>query len=270
MRRTDAILLLVAAAAWTGCRSVWLPFSAPLPTEHEVPGEQLVFECDFDLPRDHRLVRELKAERDDISAALGIPPSEEQIHVHLYRDAEKYSQILARKFPSVPSRRAFFVETDTRLEVYAHWSDRVAEDLRHEVAHGYLHASVPALPLWLDEGLAEYFEVPRGHGGLNRPHLELLADLMEHNGWRPNLVELERLKSAAEMDQTDYAEAWAWVYFLLESDPERHELLTAYLAELRENGSAEPLSVRLSSRYVEPQRTIAEYLAAVRADVVAR
>ena len=74
-------------------------------------------------------------------------------------------EYLTRNFPSVPSRRAFFLETDTRLAVYAHWSDRVAEDLRHEVAHGYLHSVVPGLPLWLDEGLAEYFEVPRGQNG---------------------------------------------------------------------------------------------------------
>ena len=110
------------------------------------------------------------------------------------------------------------------------------------MAHGYLHASVPAIPLWIDEGLAEYFEVPRGHGGLNRPHLLLLSDMMEVNGWQPNLEELEALSSAGEMQQDDYAEAWAWVYFLLNSTPERRELLTEYLTELRDKGRAAPLS----------------------------
>ena len=47
------------------------------------------------------------------------------------------------------------METDTRLTVYAYWGDRVAEDLRHEVTHGYLHTMVPHVPLWLDEGLAQ-------------------------------------------------------------------------------------------------------------------
>jgi hypothetical protein len=264
MRRTIALLLLAIAAY--GCRGLPLPFSAPLPTEHQVPVEQLVFHSDFDLPRDHRLVRELTAERDDIAGTLALPPSEEQIHVYLFRDAEAYGQYLTRHFPSVPSRRAFFVETDTRLAVYAHWSDRVAEDLRHEVAHGYLHASVPALPLWLDEGLAEYFEVPRGHGGLNRPHLQLLADMMEHNGWQPDVARLEQLSSAAEMQQIDYAEAWAWVYFLLESEPERRELLIGYLDELRDKGAVGPLSARLGSLHVQPQRTLAEYLVALKTD----
>jgi hypothetical protein len=266
MRRTDARCLLIAiTAAWWGCRG--LPRPAPLPEAHQVPVQQLVFHSDFDLPSDHRLVRELTAERDDISDTLSLPTSDEQIHIYLFRDAEAYGQYLERQFPAVPSRRAFFVETDTRLEVYAHWSDRVAEDLRHEVAHGYLHALVPALPLWLDEGLAEYFEVPRGHDGLNRPHLELLSDLIEHNDWQPDLERLEQLEEAGEMEQADYAEAWGWVYFLFESDGGRRALLREYLMELRDRGRVEPLSVRLASYHVDPERTLAEYLAALNAEL---
>jgi hypothetical protein len=133
--------------------------------------------------------------------------------------------------------------------------------------HGYLNSMVPGIPLWLDEGLAEFFEVPRIQHGLNRPHLDLLSDMMEHSEWRPDLRRLERLTDAAQMDQRHYAEAWAWVYFLLHSDPERRELLTGYLAELRERGAAAPLSTRLASRHVEPERTLAEFLVGVQHDV---
>lgn len=258
--------LLTGTIAICGCRGLPLGVSPPLPAEHQVPVEQLVFHCDFDLPPTHRLVRELTAERDDIATTLDLPPSDERIDVYLFRDAETYGQYLARYFPSVPSRRAFFVETDTRLAVYAHWSDRVAEDLRHEVAHGYLHASVPALPLWLDEGLAEYFEVPRAGGGLNRPHVALLVDMIEHEKWQPDIRRLERLATAAEMQQIDYAESWAWVYFLLQTTPERRALLTRYLAELRENGAVGPLSQRLAALHIAPQQTLSEYLVALDAE----
>lgn len=267
MRRAGTIsMLCTLCAALSGCRGMPLHLSPP--GAHDVPVEPLVFHCeDFELAHNHRLVRELIAERDDIAGTLSLPPSDEQVHVNLYRDADAYSQILKQRFPSVPSRRAFFVETDTRLEVYAHWSDRVAEDLRHEVAHGYLHASVPALPLWLDEGLAEYFEVPRGYGGLNRPHLQLLVDMIEHNGWRPDLERLEQLSAAGDMEQADYAESWAWVYFLLESTPQRRDLLTGYLADMREHGRIEPLSTRLAKQHFEPQRTLVEFLIALNADL---
>ena len=250
--------LILCAAALAGCRGV--PRATTLPGGHEVPAEQLVFHSDFDLSKDHRLVRELTAERDDIYQALGLPTSSEPIDVYLFHNPDEYGQYLARHFPDVPSRRAFFLETDTRLVIYAQWTDRVAEDLRHEVAHGYLHAAVPHMPLWLDEGLAEYFEVPRGQDGLNRPHRDLLLDMIHHDGWRPDLRRLESLTSAAELDQRGYAEAWAWVYFLLHAEPQQRELLVDYLADLRERGTAEPLSTRLASLYTEPERTLADYL----------
>jgi hypothetical protein len=181
--------------------------------------------------------------------------------VYLFRDADAYSKFLSQYFPGVPPRRAFFLKTDTRLAVYAHWSDRVAEDLRHEVAHGYLHAAAPGLPLWLDEGLAEYFEAPRGQAGLNRPNAELLADMREHMDWQPNLARLELIKDTAQMDQRSYAEAWAWAYYLLQSGPERRELLTNYLREVSSRGTAGPLSARLKRAHLEPERTLAEFLA---------
>src|SRR3990172_8593633 len=113
-----AIVILIC-----GCRGLLqrgLPQPAPLPVAHHLRVEQLVLHSDFELPRDHRLVRELTAERDDLSRPLGLPSSDELIEVYLFRDAEAYGRYLARHFPSVPSRRAFFVETDARLAVYAH------------------------------------------------------------------------------------------------------------------------------------------------------
>ncbi len=241
-----------------------LPLAMKLPEAHTLRAGQLVFHSDFELPADHRLIRELTLERDDVYGTLGLPGSSEPIDVYLFRDAQRYGEFLKRDFPNVPSRRAFFLETDTRLSVYAHWSDRVAEDLRHEVAHGYLHAAVPQMPLWLDEGLAEYFEVPRGQGGLNRPHVDLLWDMAKQEHWRPNMQRLEKLTDAVQMDQRDYAESWAWVYFFLNSPPERRQILTDYLADLRARGASESLSVRLAALHIEPQQPMAAYIASLK------
>ena len=178
---------MMLLATLIGCRGLPQPASAP--TTHKLRVGQLLITSDFVLTSEHRLVRELTAEREDVGRTLGLPLTDEPIEVYLFSNTDRYRQFLARYFPTVPSRRAFFVETDTSLAVYAHWSDRVAEDLRHEVAHGYLHAAVPGLPLWLDEGLAEFFEVPRGHNGLNRPHVELLSEMTELEEWQPNIAE---------------------------------------------------------------------------------
>jgi hypothetical protein len=259
--------VIVALLIIGGCRSI--PRQAVLPSKYQLQADQLLVNSDFVLSPDHRLMRELTAERNDICQTLGLPPGNEPIEVYLFRDAESYGQFLLKHFPGVPSRRAFFLETDTRLTVYAHWSDRVGEDLRHEVAHGYLHAVAPGLPLWLDEGIAEYFEMPRGMDGLNGPHIDLLSDMMQHDGWSPDLERLEQLTDAAAMDQRHYAEAWAWVYFLLHSDPKSKQLLTKYLADVRAKGRVEPLSARLATQYAEPAHTLAEYMTSLNGDAVA-
>jgi hypothetical protein len=263
--RLPALLLTVTLLAMLSCRGVPFARNKPLPIEDVTKNQQLDFICDFPLPAENELVRQLQTERDVIYSTLDLPPSDEKISVHLYRDEATYQNVLARKFPMVPNRRAFFVEADMKLHVYAHWSDRVPEDLRHEVAHGYLHASVPAIPLWIDEGLAEYFEVPGGQEGFNRPHLLLLCDMLEHTNYAPNLKKLESLRSAGEMQQDHYAESWAWVYYLLHSTPDRKAVLTEYLSDLREEGRTTPLSERLAAKHVEPQRTLEEFLLTLKA-----
>jgi hypothetical protein len=242
-----------------GCASVRRPHS-PLPVRHTIVRDQLVLHSDIPLPAHHRLFDDLVAQRSDVATILALPTSDEPIQVYLFESAERFSGFTQLSYPGLATRRAFFVETDTRLAVYAFWGDRVAEDLRHEVAHGYLHAVVRNIPLWLDEGLAEYFEVPRGTGGLNPPHINDLAVRLAAGGWRPNLPRLESLVAVGDMNQLDYAESWAWVHMLLETTPERRELLRAYLRQLRQTGAAEPLSLRIRGVMADPDRELAEHV----------
>lgn len=245
-----------------GCSSV--PHGPSLPVRHSIVRDQLVVYSDFPLPPRHRLLNELAAQRSGLSAKLQLPVSDEPIHVYLFESDATFQDFIGEHYPDFPDRRAFFVETDTRLAIYAQWGVRTAEDLRHEVSHGYLHAALPGLPLWLDEGLAEYFEVPRPQQGLNRPHAEQLVARIEQGDWRPNMKRLESIGSAADLTQLDYAESWAWVYFLLETNGERRELLREYLRSLREEGNVPPLSERIGELDSDPDGTLAEYVRSLR------
>jgi hypothetical protein len=256
---------LTSALWFAGCSSLprGLPIPA-LPKQHHVVLGQLVVHSDFPLPKQHRLLDELVSQRTIQAETLKLPATEESIHVYLFQTPEGFAAYIADRYPSFPARRAFFVETDTQLAVYAHWGDRVAEDLRHEVAHGYLHASVRDLPLWLDEGLAEYFEVPRGHRGMNLPHVVQLGGEMEQNSWRPRLQRLEALNSVSNMTQLDYAEAWAWAHFMLETTPERRAVLQGYLQAMRDDAEhTPPLSVAIRKLHFDPDQTLLEHIAAI-------
>src|SRR5215212_6322779 len=93
-------ILLAGHILCAGCRGlpqrmsfsppVKSPLSSRLPDAYQTPVGQLVFHSDFPLPADHRLVRELKAEREDVNQTLGLAPSNEPIDVYLFRDAERY------------------------------------------------------------------------------------------------------------------------------------------------------------------------------------
>jgi hypothetical protein len=235
--------------------------AADLPSRSEVVAGQLVIHADFPLAGQHRLVRELEGMRADVSQELGLPISDEPVHLYLFENPARYEAFVAARFPSFPARRAFFVETDTTLSVFAAWQDRVAEDLRHETTHGYVHAVVPTVPLWLDEGIAEYFEVPRAQRGVHPPHVAHLAGRLLEGTWRPDMARLEALESAGEMSQDHYAEAWCWVHWLLCTTPERRALLQEYLSGLRRDGTAAPLSARLRLVSGDPAGEVAEYVA---------
>lgn len=249
------------ALTLAGCQTPFFSNPQTVPFEHQLVRDQLVLHSDFPLPEQHRLIDELLAARSTVCDKLGLTPSDEPIHIYLFADEESYYDFLQLRFPSFQNRRAIFVETDVSLSVYAHWGDHIAEDLRHEVVHGYLHASVPNLPLWIDEGLAEYFEVARGRHGLNESHLKYLSN---QKNLQFDLVRLEQLHAAEEMTQQDYAESWAWIHFLLESGDDKRMLLTDYLADLRQNTATPSLSARLQKQLAAPELTVAEHLRMLR------
>jgi hypothetical protein len=263
MARIPAICLTISVctgiALQSGCVSLWKrPFH--LPVEFTVLRGQLVVHSDFPVAANHRLLEELAARRTDLQDRLHLPPSDEPIHIYLFSSPAEFRQFVQLRHPSFPMRRAFFLETDTQLQIYAQWGDRLAEDLRHEVTHGYLHSMVSNLPLWLDEGLAEYAEAPRGQHGLNREHLVKIGEQIRMNRWAPDLARLESLDPASDLTQAQYAESWAWVHFLLETRPERAAALCEYLAELRGKAAAEPLSAKLARLDADPGQALIAHL----------
>jgi hypothetical protein len=249
----------LAATALAGCTALERRL-AVLPERNSRTLDQLVIHSDWELPSQHRLLDDLRLLRSDVLQTLALPPSDEPIHIYLFETEKALDEYLAKRHPGLPSRRAFFVKSDTRLAIFAFWGDRVAEDLRHETTHGYLHSVVPNLPLWLDEGLAEYFEVPRSSGGLNVPHAQQLLTLLMTRGWRPGIPRLESLTTLDRMTQEDYAESWAWVRWMLDTDPELRQLLQNYLTSLRGQAVFVPLSVVVKAHRPEAERQLCDYL----------
>lgn len=216
-----------------------------LPAQHSVQSDQLLLLSDFKLDKEHPLFHDLVILRQQVAATLDLPLSGRQVIVYLFSNELEYRQYLEATFPGLPPRRAYFVGSSKELAVYTFWGDRIQEDLRHEFTHGLLHASLKDVPLWLDEGLAEYFEVVGPEPGeINAEYANVLATSLG-NDWRPNMERLERLRTVGQMQRIDYQESWAWVHYLLHSTTDNRLLLLTYLDDLKTNPDPGSLNQRL-------------------------
>ena len=137
--------------------------------------------------------------------------------------------------------------------IFAYTSRELDVDLRHETTHALLHAALPMVPLWLDEGLAEYFEVAPADRAHRHPHLPKLKWGMVVAGV-PSLERLESITKLEQMGLTEYRESWAWVHFMLHGPPAAQEELTGYLSDIQAHTPPGNLSQRLRRRMPDLER----------------
>ena len=164
--------------------------------------------------------------------ALRIEATQEPVHLLLFRDQASYDQYMKHYFQGAPTRRAMFIKGSMPGWVFAYQNADYEIDLRHETVHALLHSDLPHVPLWLDEGLAEYYEVPATDRVYGNPYLPAVQ--REAWLWRvPPLRQLEELQDMSRMGIAEYRAAWSWVHFLLHGPPDAQRVLVEYLADLR-------------------------------------
>lgn len=197
---------------------------------------QLVVHTNFYLPPTHPILEDLVALRSDVFKSLRCEAGTEPIQVYLYRSPQDLARIVQQTGDPILQRRAYFIQSAEALKVYASWTYDVGTDLRHELTHGYLHSVRPTIPLWLDEGLAEYFEVKRPDLGRHPDHTALIETLRRAGQTDFSLERLEALTDPASFKQSDYALSWLWVSTLL-SQPDTAQALADYFQKLPSDGS---------------------------------
>lgn len=217
-----------------------------------------VVRAEFPLARWERLLKELAQLQEELRGNLGIPRAREPIEVYVFRGERSYSGYLKQHLPNVPYRRALYVKRQGPGKVYAYLSGQLATDLRHECTHALLHAVLPVVPLWLDEGLAEYFEVAPEKRAFDHPHLDSLRwNLML--GMVPRMENLEKRRDLSEMRRVEYRDAWAWVHFMLLGPVEARDELARYLGDVGTSTPPGLLSQRLQKRLPGTRRRFAAH-----------
>jgi hypothetical protein len=278
-RRFACRLLAVICLGWlAGCQSLKLtpqkdehePFLAA-PGKYSVRVSQFLFLADFKLREDLPLFKELSAMRDQIHKDLKLPSSSAVVQVYLFEDKERYERYMHVKYPQLPPRRAFFVGPNRTafghanandLLVYTYWGDRIQQDLRHELTHALLHSVLMTVPMWLDEGLAEYYELPPRNKGVNAAHVAKMRHGVDGPA-RLNLARLEQLTDddVEKMHPAEYQESWAWVHLMLHSTPEAKAVLLQYLQYLRNAPTPKPMQPSLAEVFPKLEDALEKHLA---------
>ena len=214
-----------------------------------------------------RLNDRLLAEADlvrleqELRRVLALKPCESQIELLLLKDSRQHKRLVTARHPTAPYRRALFYKRDKRSVIYAYRHAELAIDLRHEGTHALLHADLPMVPLWLDEGLAEYFEPSLNERPFGPDHLN---DVMREirRGGVLSLRSLEAKHDLSELTGKDYRYAWAWTHFLLHGPPSASMQLWAMLAALRRYEPPAPMSERLTAVVGPPEQALAKHFRA--------
>jgi hypothetical protein len=206
-----------------------------------------VCRADFDLEPQRKLLSELAELQTDLVQTLRIAPAKEAIEVYLFHDEATYRRYLKRIYPELPFRRAFFVRVNGLGRVFAYQSPQFEADLRHECTHALLHAVLPLVPLWLDEGLASYFEVPPKNRLSKAPYFSSVL-WNARFGSVPDIEKLEKIGDVASMGKAEYRDSWAWIHFMCNGPSAAHEELVDYLADLAAHKPPGLLGERLARR----------------------
>jgi tetratricopeptide (TPR) repeat protein len=142
------------------------------------------------------------------------------------------------------------------------------EAIYHEYYHSLTLPYFPGLPVWLAEGLADFFgnsEVTEKETRLGEPDPNLIGKLRA-NRLIPLDVLFEVEQSSpyySEQHQTSmfYAESWALTHYLMLGDGGSHRhLLTAYLQGLQQDGTQNEAAIKAFGDLNKLQKDLERYV----------
>ena len=219
-----------ANAAWFECGTV-APFH---------------IQSDYALRNPNAVLQVVKQLKHDFEKTLNLSPSQRTVEVRLFQSKRNYKRHVSKRIPRGDKHPALFVKGSDVSWIYLYSQPEFTKNLRHECTHALLHNSLFALPLWLDEGLAQYLELPTHRAANEHPHLAGIRRAVARR-WHPDLQKLETKSTHDRFTESDYQEAWAWVHFMFHGPQESRMTLRKYLETIESREFAGRMSEWMSA-----------------------
>ncbi|HEX6640616.1 MAG TPA: tetratricopeptide repeat protein [Thermoanaerobaculia bacterium] len=177
-----------------------------------------------------------------------------------YRDAvlQRRSENIVGVFANDPSGNFILMRSDT---------ESVDRTVYHELTHYFVQNTTAGMPLWLNEGLAEYYSTFRTVGDavhIGRP-------ISEHVLWLrgQTLIPLPELFATTVDTRTYnegirqgvfYAESWALLHYLM-NDADRRAKLIRFLTQLGTGKSVDDaFTAAFSMKYAQLEQELRSYV----------
>jgi tetratricopeptide (TPR) repeat protein len=245
------LLVLTAAPLWGASGGVCKASSEALDTWVEVRSAHFVVASNAGESQARRIAAEFERVRSIFHAAFAkfrVDPAQ-PIVILAARDEPTMKMLAPDEWQAEGHiRPAGLFHSDGEKDYVVLRLDAEGTTASHTIYHEYTHAllylNFSRLPLWLGEGIAEFFgnstvgERDVRTGTADKSHLYTLSK----NEWLPMSTLLEVNKAAPYYNEKNpasifYAESWAVAHYLL-LDPEarREQLLNKYLAAWTRSG----------------------------------
>ena len=225
----------------------------------ELEAGKFKIHCNFHLASADSLIKELLRTSESVTKLLHLPQPKTETHVVLFESSQEYGKYMRNYFPQLPQRRALYIQDRGPGMLFTYVHEELAEDLRHEVTHAILNDQLGKgnrqLPLWVDEGVAEYFEAPQDLRFLNPKRTLETRSLLANSNQIRAIEVLETYQDVSEFGDLEYRDSWLWIHFLIHRNQETRGLFIDWLSSHRKAKNHLPLgkSVRLQVPAVEDE-----------------
>jgi hypothetical protein len=264
MRRTlpGTIAFALAALLAPALAGAQIPDGVTSATWSEVRSPHVRVITDCGVERADRLAERIERLREQLSRmtpSLARDPAQSDV-VFLFRNSETFRAYLplyqgrpeedTGLYQPSPTRGYVLLQDDSDAQL-----DRVA---LHESTHAMLHAAIHQVPLWLDEGLAQYLSTLRvddADARVGEPLPEMIDWLRSHD--RLPMNDLLGMQGdspdyhAGDRRRTFYAQSWLLVHLLLTGQYADDQRFDRYLAALAQGT---PAASAFSASFGDPQR----------------
>ncbi len=156
------------------------------------------------------------------------PDTDARLEIHIYGLENEFRALTRERGLQIENASGFYAPRENTIHVWKNRNlDRLLEVLTHEASHTIMHHQIGRVPMWINEGLAEYFETMEvfGQTVVVRPNehwIETVNRRVRRDGMPiSNYLAMTR-DQWYEFNGEDglaYAFAWSVIFFLMSSEP---------------------------------------------------